>query len=79
MTTLLDQAIAELRALPEAEQDWAAENIRLIMRERDRSSGYQLTAEQVEKVRRTQEGLRNGTVQLVPEEEMDEFWRRHGA
>jgi len=43
------------------------------------AANYHLTPEQVEEVRHTQEGLRNGTVRLLTEEEVEEMWRRLGA
>jgi hypothetical protein len=79
MTTSLDQAIAELRALPEAEQDWAAENIRALMRERERGGDYHLTPEQVEKVKRTLADLDEGRTRLLTEEETEQMWRRLGV
>ena len=77
MTELLDRAIARLRDQPPEEQDFAAAILLDVM---DHSEAeYVLTAEQIEKVRRTQEGLRNGTVRLIPAEEMDDFWRSFGV
>ena len=50
MTKLLDEVIADIRTLPEQDQNWAAENMRRLMRERERGASYQLTPEQVEEV-----------------------------
>ena len=75
--TLLDEVVARLRELPQREQDRAAELILQII-ERDRPD-YQLTPEQVEIVRQTQEGLRDGTVKVLSEEEVEEMWRRLGV
>lgn len=79
MTKRLDDAIADLRALPEAEHDWAAENIWSIMRERARSAEYQLSPEQIDGVRRTLANLDAGRERLLTEEETDQMWRRLGA
>ncbi len=76
MSKLLDDAIAELRTLPETEQDWAAENIRSIVRLHERSTEYRLTEEQVEDVRRTVADLDAGRERLLTEEETDGMWRR---
>ena len=77
MTTMLDEAIAKVRELPDEEQDLAAE---LLMEVVDRSgSTYHLTPDQEEEVRLTQEGLQNGTVRLLTDEEVEEMWRRLGA
>ena len=75
MTTLLDEAIAELRALPESEQDWAAENIKWIMRERERNAAIQLTPEQEEEVKRTLADLDAGRERFLTEEEVEAMWR----
>ena len=79
MTRLLDEAIAELRALPDAEQDWAAENIRAIMRERERGNEYHLTQEQIEEVSRTLADLEAGRERLLTVQETEEMWRRLGV
>jgi hypothetical protein len=66
-----------LGELSDEEQDLAAE---LLMQVGHRhAANYHLTPEQVEEVRHTQEGLRNGTVRLLTEEEVEEMWRRLGA
>ena len=74
MTELLDEAIMRLRERPEADQDEAAKAL-LAFLDRDRSD-YRLTAEQVEEVRRTRDGLRDRTVKLLTVEETEEMWRR---
>ena len=78
MTQLLETAIAALRALPETEHDWAADNIRMIMRERERNGEYRLTQEQVAEVRRRRAALRDGTERLATDEETAAFWDRYG-
>lgn len=60
MTEMLEKAIAELRSLPESEHDWAADNIRFILSERERSNDYQLTPEQIEEVKETIAELDSG-------------------
>ncbi|MBV9111973.1 MAG: hypothetical protein JOY67_04035 [Hyphomicrobiales bacterium] len=77
MTELLEEAIARVRQLPPEEQDNAATALFAMMSRRQRD--YRLTAEQAEEVRRTREGLANGTVRLLTPEETDEMWRRLGA
>ena len=75
--TLVEQAIERLRALPPADQESAAETVLAIVEEYEHS--YELTPEQVEEVKRTQEGLRTGSVKLLTEEETEAMWRRLGA
>jgi hypothetical protein len=79
MTALLDKAIAELRALPEEEQDWAAENINWIMRERERSAGIHLTPEQAEEVKRTLADLGAGRERFLTDEETEAMWKSLGV
>lgn len=76
MTELLEEAIAKLRQLSAAEQDEAASLLLDFLGTGE--PDYQLTAEQIEKVRRTQEGLRNGTVRILSDDEVQAMWRRHG-
>lgn len=74
----LDDAIAQLKALPEAEHGWAADNIRSILRTHEQGRGYQLTPEQVEQVQRTLDDLDAGRERLLSEDEADAMWRRLG-
>ena len=77
MTQLLEEAISQLRGLPAADQDDAAEVI-MSMVEARRSS-FRLTPEQIEEVKRTEAGLLDGSVKLLTVEETEEMWRRLGA
>lgn len=79
MTQLLEKAIAELRSLPEAEHEWAADNIRMIIRERERASEYRLTPEQVAEVEQTIADLDSGRARLLTVDETEAMWRRLGA
>ena len=79
MTENLEKAIAELRSLPEAEHEWAADSIRSIFSERERASRYQLTPEQIEDVKRTVADLDAGQTRLLTVEETQEMWRRLGV
>lgn len=75
--TRVEQAIERLRALPPADQENAAESVLAVVEQYEHPPT--LTAEQVEEVNRTLEGLRNGTVGLLTEEETEDMWRRLGA
>ena len=77
MTTLLDDAIAEVRKLPAAEQDRAAEVLLEIVNRN--AASHRLTPEQGEEVRRTLEGLANGTERWATDEEVAAMWRRFGV
>lgn len=76
MTKLLEEAIAEARALPESEQDLAAEVLLTVIHP---DSRYHLTPEQVEEVKRIQQDLREGKMDLLSEDEMADLWRKLGA
>ncbi|MDI4657370.1 hypothetical protein [Xanthobacter autotrophicus] len=84
MTKLLDQAIAEIRKLSDAEQDRAAELL-LGLVHRDEAGGgeggeadYQLTPEQVARIEDTMRRIEDGTMTFVSEEEMGAVWARFG-
>jgi hypothetical protein len=76
MTKLLDEAIAQARALPEDKQDHAAEALFALIAGDERR--YRLTSEQVEDVKRIQRDLRTGATRLLSEEDMDGFWKSCG-
>lgn len=77
MTKLLDEAIAEIRKLPDAEQDRAAALLLALAHEQDDdAASYRLTPEQVAQVRLGLEQARRG--EFVPEEEVEEMWRQFG-
>jgi hypothetical protein len=75
--TLVEEAIHRLRGLPPADQESAAETVLAIVEQYEHS--YRLTPEQVEQVRRTREGLKDGTVGVASDEEVEAMWRRLGA
>ncbi|MFG1383411.1 hypothetical protein [Xanthobacter versatilis] len=83
MTKLLDQAIAEIRKLSDAEQDRAAELL-LGLVHRDeageagegREADYQLTPEQIERVRLGLAQARRG--EFADPQEIEELWRQFG-
>lgn len=79
MTEMLEKAIAELRSLPESEHDWAADNVRFILSERERGPDYELTPEQIEEIKQTVAELDSGRMQLLSVEETEEMWRRLGV
>ncbi len=73
MTKLLEQAIAQVRELPEADQDMAAELLFTILAKRD---------EPVQLDDETRAAVRRGIAQadrgeFVSKEEMDAFFARH--
>ena len=77
MTKLLDEAIAEIRKLPDAEQDRAAALLLALAHEQDDdAASYRLTPEQVAQIRLGLEQARRG--EFVPEDEVEEMWRRFG-
>lgn len=84
MTKLLDEAIAEIRKLPDAEQDRAAALLLALAQERESeqdeaAADYRLTPEQVAQVRDTIRRIEDGTMTFVSEEEMAAVWARFGV
>ncbi|TDR89620.1 hypothetical protein [Enterovirga rhinocerotis] len=77
MTRRLDEAISQLRGLPPRDQDDAAAVIMSIVEAR--RPQMRLTPEQIEEVKRTEEGLLDGSVELLTVEQTEEMWRRLGA
>jgi len=63
MTRLLEEAINELRNLPEDEQDAAADAMFTYITSDERQ--YRLTPSQVAEVQRIQHGLRDGSTRLA--------------
>ena len=75
MTKLLEQAIASLKNLPEAEQDEAAEVLlSLVSRFRE---PVRLDDETRAAIREGSEQARRG--EFVSDDEMAEFFKRHGV
>jgi predicted transcriptional regulator len=78
MTMLLDQAIARLRELPEAEQNEAAEALDEFIREAEagRSGLYRLSDAERAAVRESREQARRG--EFATDEEMEALFARPG-
>lgn len=75
MSKLLEDAVAEARKLPEAEQDLAAEALYSAI---STSSIHRLTPAQAEEVRRIQAAVRAGTARFATDEEMAALWKKCG-
>jgi len=72
MTKLLERAIEKVRTLPNHRQDEVGEMVLAIVEQE--SSGLRLSRDQEDEVRR-----RIATPQaLVPDAEMESFFRKHG-
>lgn len=69
MSTLLDEAIEQLRDLPEEEQDSAAEALFAFIASDERQ--YRLLPHQVTEVRRIQRSLQDGTTRLATDQEIE--------
>jgi hypothetical protein len=75
MTKLLEQAIAQVRKLPDAEQDEAAEMLLSVLSKRDEP--VHLDPETRAAIREGSEQARRG--EFVSDQEMAEFFKRHGV
>jgi len=75
MSTLLEQAIAKVRALPEEEQDEAAEMLLSLLSKR--IGPVHLDDETRAAVREGLEEARRG--EFVSDQEMAKFFKRHGV
>jgi hypothetical protein len=74
MTKLLEEAIAKARTLPEDEQDTVAEVMLSVV---DKNwSEYQLTAEQIEQVRRIKLEIQEGRAIFATDQEMAALWTK---
>jgi hypothetical protein len=76
MTKLLEQAIAEARALSDSEQDSIAEA--LFAHLAGDGGRTRLTPEQIADVNRSREDLRNGRTRLATDEETAALWKKCG-
>ena len=76
MTKLLEDAIAEARELPEAEQDMAAEALFSAINKN--APAYRLTPEQIERVRRIQRDIAAGKTRFATDDEMAALWIKCG-
>jgi hypothetical protein len=77
MTKLLEQAINELRNLPEDEQDAAADVLFAYIARDERQ--YRLRPDQVAEVHRIRGALRHGTTRLASNAEVSAARPRDGA
>jgi hypothetical protein len=75
MTKLLEQAIAQARALSEAEQDALAD---ALFAHVAGSSHPRLNAEQAADVARIRDDLRSGRTRLATDEEVSAVWKKCG-
>jgi len=75
MTKLLEQVIAKVRQLPESEQDEAAEMLLSVLAKRNEP--VRLDAETRAAIREGSEQARRG--ELVSDEDMADFFKRHGV
>jgi predicted transcriptional regulator len=75
MTKLLEDAIAKVRELPDAEQDEAAEMLLSVISKRE--GPVELDEETLAAIREGSEQARRG--EFVSDEEMAEFFKRHGV
>jgi hypothetical protein len=74
MTKLLEEAIAKVRALPESDQEIAANF--LLGFANPEAHRYQLTDEQVAEVERAKQEVRAG--KIATDADMAKVWRRFG-
>jgi hypothetical protein len=74
MTKLLEEAIEHLRALPEEEQDSAAEVLFAFISSDERQ--YRLLPHQVSEVRRIQRDLQDGATRLATDQEIERARKR---
>jgi hypothetical protein len=75
MTKLLEQAIAKIRELPDAEQDEAAEMLLSVLSKRD--GPVDVDDETLAAIREGSEQARRG--EFVSDEQMAAFFKRHGV
>jgi len=76
MTTLLEQAIEQLRDLPEEEQDAAADALFAYVSSEERQ--YHLRPHQITQVRRIRADLRDGKTRLATNAEVSAVKKKHG-
>jgi hypothetical protein len=76
MKKTLEEAIGQLRELPEDQQEAAAEVVFAYVSSDERQ--YHLLPHQIKEVRRIQKGLRDGTGRLASDEEVEAFKEKVG-
>ena len=74
MNKLLQQAVATVEKMPEADQELAAKF--LLDFANPNADRYRLTLEQIAEVNRAQQEVRDG--KIASDEQMDAVWRRFG-
>jgi hypothetical protein len=77
MTKLLEEAIEQLRELPDEDQDAAADAMFAYISCDERH--YRLSSDQIADVRRIQSGVRAGTIRLATDSQVDALRRRKRA
>ena len=75
MTTILEEALEQIREMPQQQQDAAGELL-LTMATRDTQPSFELTAEQVEDVHAAIAEVDRGD--FASDEEVDAFFKSHG-
>jgi len=76
MKKTLEEAIGQLRELPEDQQEAAAEVVFAYVSSDERQ--YHLLPHQIKEVRRIQKGLRDGNGRLASDEEVEAFRSKVG-
>jgi hypothetical protein len=76
MSKLLDEAIEQLRDLPEDQQNAAADVVFAYVSSDERQ--YHLRPDQIKEVRRIQRGLREGTTRLATDDEVSSLKKKSG-
>ena len=77
MTKLLEQAVAQARALPEEDQDAAADALFAHFADADRR--HHLSRDQIEEVELIRARLKSGQTRLATDDEVSAFWKKHGG
>jgi hypothetical protein len=77
MTSLLDQAIEQLRELPEEEQDAAADVLFAYVSSEERQ--YHLRPHQITQVRRIRQDLRDDKTRLATDTEVSTVKKKYGV
>jgi hypothetical protein len=77
MTKLLEQAVAQARALPEEDQDAAADALFAYFADGDRR--HRLSPNQIEEVELIRARLKSGQTRLATDDEVSAFWKKYGG
>ena len=76
MSKLLEEAIEQLRELPEEEQNAAADVVFAYVSSDERQ--YHLRPDQIKEVRRIQKALRTGATRLASDDEVSSLKKKSG-